>query len=156
MASIALGRVTKSTQIHVHMHLLNKTIENSPRATLPVKFCWLLLIFEANTTKTAKLYWMHYTLRKAYTSVYVCASDRRGAQEVLVSHTIKFGHDEHTNGLVKGAAHAQTLLVWAPIQAGDWLSRQGHILQEVHCASNAHVNLLGVLLASFGWVIIFP
>lgn len=85
--------------------------------------------------------------------VYVCASDHRRAQEVPVSHTIKFGHDEDTNGLVKGTAHTQTLLVWAPVQACDWLSRQGHILQEVHCASHAHVNLLRVLLASFGWVI---
>lgn len=87
MASTALGRVTKSTLIHVHMHLLNKTIQNSPGATFLVKFCWLPLIFEANTTKTAKLYWMHYTLRKTYIRVCMCVPQIAEGHRKSLSHT---------------------------------------------------------------------
>lgn len=64
------------------------------------------------------------------------------------SHLVEFGDDEHMDGLVKARAHAQALLVGAPVQAGERLSGESDILQEVKRASHAHVNTVRVLLAS--------
>lgn len=69
------------------------------------------------------------------------------------SHRVEFGDNDDTDGLVKPRAHAQPLLVGAPVQAGDWLSGQRDVLQEVDGAGDAHVCAVRVLLASLSGIL---
>lgn len=69
------------------------------------------------------------------------------------SHRVELGDDEHTHRLVERRAHAQTLLVGAPVQAGDRLRGQGDVLQEAERAGHAPCHTLTVLLAPLSWIL---
>lgn len=47
---------------------------------------------------------------------------------VQLLNYVEFSDNKYTDRLVKTRTHTQALLVWAPVQAGNWLSRQSDIL----------------------------
>lgn len=90
-------------------------------------------------------------------SLTTWAADRRLFPHVYphqcFSHRVEFGDNEHADGLIEARAHAQALLVGAPVQAGNWLSGQRDVLQQADTASHAHVGTICVLLAALSWVL---
>lgn len=82
-----------------------------------------------------------------------CCLISHWAAQIIVSHllflhNVEFGDNEHADSLVKARTHTQALLVRTPVQAGNWLSGQSDVLQEVDRASHAHIHAIRVLLAS--------
>lgn len=69
------------------------------------------------------------------------------------SHRVEFGDDEHADRLIKARAHTQALLVWAPVQAGDWLSGQRDVLQQADAAGHPHVSAVGIFLCPLGGIL---
>lgn len=58
----------------------------------------------------------------------------------------ELGDNAHTNALVKSTTAEQALLVWGPVEAGDWLCREVPRGQQLHTACNTQLVAFVVLV----------
>lgn len=66
--------------------------------------------------------------------------------QIFRSNFMEFCNNQYSYHLIKWTTDAETPFIWTPVQTGNGLSRQRHVLQEADRARDPHLHSLGIFL----------
>lgn len=76
--------------------------------------------------------------------------------KVFRSNFMEFCNNQHSYHLIKWTTDAETPFIWTPVQTGNGLGGQRHVLQKADWPRNSHLHSLRIFLWPLSRVFVLP